>query len=99
LRWGTRDSFRVEKRRAQYRKETGLSAGAGVSVETLESSMWWKQELKMLASIPVIFLFALFLFALLTGIFVLEAFVAQLYTGPAQKIVVSHPIVHQIYYR
>jgi hypothetical protein len=46
------------------------------------------RELRVLASVPVILLFAGILAALLTGIFVLEAFVTQLYTGPGHKYIV-----------
>ena len=72
LRFGTRGADRVEKNRAHY--VPGLS--------------WWKRELRVLASVPVILVFAGILTALLTGIFVLEAFVTQLYTGPGHKYAV-----------
>ena len=42
-----------------------------------------------MASIPVILLFAGVLAVVLTGIFILEAFVTQLYMGPGHRIVVS----------
>lgn len=77
LQFGTRGSFKVEKRRAQYKK--GMS--------------WWSRELRVLASIPVILLFAGVLCALLTGIFVFEAFVTQLYQGPGKKFLVSLQLV------
>lgn len=70
--WGTKGSFRVEKRRAQY---IPLS--------------WWRKDLRALASIPVILFFASVLAVLLTGIFVFEAFVTHLYTGPGHKLIVS----------
>lgn len=72
LRFGTRGSFRVEKRRAQY----------------TQGFPWWKRELRMLANIPVISMFAAVLGALLTAIFIFEAFVTQLYTGPGHKYLV-----------
>jgi anoctamin-10 len=74
VRWCTRGSFRVEKRRADH--ITGLP--------------WWRKEARKMASIPVILLFASVLAVVLTGIFVLEAFVTQLYKGPGHRIVVSH---------
>ena len=80
VRWGTRGSFRVERRRAEYEN----TATGGIPLP------WWKRELRILASLPVILLFAAALAALLTGIFVLEAFVTQLYTGPGQKFIVSN---------
>jgi hypothetical protein len=71
--WGTAESFSVEKRRAQY----------------VKGFPWWKRELRMVASIPVIFMFALVLAILLTAIFVFEAFVTKLYTGPGHTYIVS----------
>lgn len=73
LRFGTRGSFRVEKRRAQHKP--GMS--------------WWAKELRILASLPVILVFAALLSALLTSIFVFEAFMTKLYQGPGKDIVVS----------
>lgn len=46
----------------------------------------------MLSSVPIIALFAGVLVALLTGIFVFEAFVTQLYKGPGARLLVSHVI-------
>ena len=63
----------MEKRRFQYK--------AGMS--------WWVRELRVLASVPVILLFAGILGAILTGIFVFEAFVTELYTGPGEQLIVS----------
>ncbi|KAH9849898.1 DUF590-domain-containing protein [Lenzites betulinus] len=76
VRWGTKGSFRVEKRRAQY---VPLS--------------WWRKDLRMLASLPVILLFASVLAVILTGIFIFEAFVTQLYTGPAHRLIGFSPTV------
>lgn len=77
VRWCTRGSFRVEKRRADYRP--GLP--------------WWKKEFRRLASIPIIVLFASVLAVILTGIFVLEAFVTQLYKGPGHQIISFTPTI------
>ncbi|KAG6336075.1 hypothetical protein ID866_3022 [Astraeus odoratus] len=77
VRWCTRGSFRVEKRRADY----------------VSSFPWWRKELRKLTSVPVILLFASILATLLTGIFVLEAFVTRLYTGPGHKIVSFSPTI------
>lgn len=72
LRFGSRGSFRVEKRRAQYNPNFS----------------WWKRELRTVASVPVILVFAGLLTCLLTAMFLFEAFVTQLYTGPGQKLIV-----------
>lgn len=49
---------------------------------------WWKRDLRILASFPIISVFAGLLALLLTAIFVFEAFVTQLYTGPGRKLIV-----------
>ena len=72
MRNGTRGSFRVEKRRAQYH----------------EGFPWWMREIRMATSVPVILLFIVVLLTLLTAIFVFEAFVTRLYTGPGHKFIV-----------
>ncbi|KAG1817721.1 calcium-activated chloride channel-domain-containing protein [Suillus subaureus] len=77
IRWCTRGSWRVEKRRADY----------------LPSFPWWKQEMRMMAGLPVILLFATILAAILTGIFVLEAFVTELYKGPGHRYVSFAPTI------
>ncbi|KAG6849673.1 hypothetical protein H0H93_006389 [Arthromyces matolae] len=77
VRFRTTGSFRVEKRRADY----------------TPGFVWWKRELRILASIPVLLLFSAVLFALLTGIFVFEAFVTQLYTGPGYQYITFSPTV------
>ena len=76
LRFGTRGSFKVEKRRVQH----------------IPGMSWWVRELRVLASIPIIILFGGLLSAILTMIFVFEAFVTQLYEGPGKQLIVS--IVH-----
>ena len=73
VRWCTRGSFRVEKRRADF----------------VPGLRWWRKESRKMASIPVILLFASVLAVVLTGVFMLEAFVTQLYKGPGSRIVVS----------
>ncbi|KAI1793434.1 calcium-activated chloride channel-domain-containing protein [Ganoderma leucocontextum] len=74
--WGTKGSFRVEKRRPQH-----------------VSLSWWRKDLRALASLPVILFFASVLAVLLTGIFVFEAFVTQLYTGPGHHLIGFSPTI------
>ena len=52
---------------------------------------WWNKDLRVFASVPLIALFATLLAVILTGIFVLEVFVTQLYEGPGKQIIVSVP--------
>ena len=77
VRWCTRGSFRVEKRRADY----------------VYGFPWWRKEVRKMASVPIILLFASVLSVVLTGVFVLEAFVTELYNGPGHRIVVSRLIM------
>jgi len=72
LRFGTRGSFSVEKRRVTYKP----------------GGTWWGREIRILASLPVILLFAGVLIAIMTFIFVTEAFVTELYQGPGKQLVV-----------
>jgi len=49
---------------------------------------WWQRELRIVAGIPVILAFAGILSVLISAIFVFEAFLTQLYTGPLHEYVV-----------
>jgi anoctamin-10 len=73
VRWRTRGSFKVERHRAHFD----------------ESVPRWRRDLRASAGIPVILLFASILGVLLSSIFVFEAFITQLYTGPGHQYVVS----------
>jgi len=80
--WGCLHSVRVENHRPSY----------------IEGNPWWKRELKILVSVPVIALFASLLAVLLTAIFIFEAFVTTLYTGPGQEYVVRRSFYISSYY-
>ncbi|KAF8267790.1 DUF590-domain-containing protein [Lactarius quietus] len=73
--WGCLGSVRVEHHRPRY----------------VEGHPWWKRELKVLVSVPVIVIFASILAILLTAIFVFEAFVTALYTGPGHRYISFAP--------
>ena len=75
--WGCLGSVRVENHRPNY----------------IPGHLWWKRELKILVSVPVIALFAGVFTVLLTAIFIIEAFVTDLYTGPGQEYVVRRTIL------
>lgn len=74
VRWGVRGASNVELLRAQYNPE---------------GDVWWKRELKMIASLPVIIIYAALLITLMTSIFIFEAFITQLYNGPGHQHIVS----------
>ncbi|KAH9026397.1 DUF590-domain-containing protein [Lactarius pseudohatsudake] len=75
--WGCLGSVRVEHHRPRY----------------ADGHPWWKRELKVLVSVPVIALFASVLAVLLTAIFVFEAFVTTLYAGPGHRYISFAPTI------
>ena len=75
--WGCLGSFRAENHRPNY----------------IDGHLWWKRELKIIFSVPVIALFAGLLTVLLTVIFIFEAFVTTLYTGPGHEYVVRRTVL------
>ncbi|TDL23837.1 DUF590-domain-containing protein [Rickenella mellea] len=83
VRWGTRGATRVERRRYA---EDGEDMGG-------TKFPWWKRDMRVAASVPLITLFGLLLAALLTGIFIIEAFVTQLYQGPGSQVVSFSPTI------
>ena len=85
IRWGTLGSFRVEHRRSQY-EDAAAPGGVG-------KLPWWKRDLRVLASLPVMLLFVTVLALVLTGIFIFEAFVTKLYTGPGHQYIVREVYV------
>ena len=73
--WGVRGADAVETSfRAEFRPD---------------NDSWWKQELKMIASLPVIAIFGVLLVGLMTLIFVVESFLVLLYEGPGQDYAVG----------
>lgn len=76
VKWGVKGASNVEMLRAEYRPE---------------GDAWWKRELKLLAGLPVIIGYAVLLIALMTSIFVFEAFIAHLYIGPGHQYIVNSP--------
>lgn len=72
--WGVRGADAVETFRAEFRPD---------------NDSWWKQELKMIASLPVIAIFGVLLVGLMTLIFVVESFLVLLYEGPGQDYAVG----------
>jgi hypothetical protein len=88
VRWGTRGAAKVEKIRIQYHPTKHVD-----NDEEDAGFPWWKREFRVVTSFPVIGTAALLLAMLLTGIFVLEAFVTQLYTGPGHQIASLVPTI------
>jgi anoctamin-10 len=95
VRWGSRGAFRVEKRRVEFDVVIGKrgSTTSGDDGDDNEAFPWWKREIRILTSLPVIILAALALTGLLTGLFIIEAFVTQLYTGLGHQVASLFPTI------
>jgi len=93
MRWGSRGAFRVEKRRVEFDAAIRKRGSPSHYDDDNEVFPWWKREIRVLSSLPVIILAALALTALLTGLFVIEAFVTQLYTGPGHQVAALFPTI------
>ena len=95
VRWGTRgsESVAVGRLRPEYVANLGLDKSSKAqshgAIDTLHAGNSLKRESKVVASIPLIIACGVFLGVVLTGIFILEAFVAAAYDGPGKQIVVS----------
>ena len=95
MRWGTRgsESVAVSRLRSEYVANLGLdkrATGNGAVTDTIQAGNDLKRDVKVALSVPVIVACGLGLGCVLMGIFVLEAFVAEVYEGVGKKVVVSH---------
>lgn len=95
VRWGSRGAFRVEKRRVEFDAVVKERSPAPKHDDDDDDGAfpWWKREIRILTSLPVIILAALALSGLLTGLFIIEAFVTQLYTGPGHQVAALFPTI------
>jgi anoctamin-10 len=87
VRWGSLGAVQVEKRRPQFRGDKRTSN------DPEDAFPWWKRELRVLASVPVILAYAFVLVLVLTVLFVFEVFVAQSYSGPGARVVSFSPTI------
>lgn len=89
VRWGTRgcESVAVGRLRPEY--VANLRGTPGDQVNAFHAGDETKRDIKMAASIPVIAVCGVGLGVLLMGIFVLEAFVGEVYEGYGKEVVVS----------
>lgn len=91
VRWGTTNLGNTLERRAAFRPRTVTRDP--VTGETLEVYEWWRRELRVIASLPVVLLFVVLLIATLTAIFFIEVIVAEVYDGPGKGIVPLIPTI------
>ena len=97
VRWGTRgcESVAVGRLRPEYVANLTLeqqTPGRGEkTVDAIRAGDDLKRDAKIALSIPVIAACGLGLGLVLSGIFVIEAFVTQLYEGIGKEVVVCHP--------
>ncbi|EPQ26758.1 uncharacterized protein PFL1_05737 [Pseudozyma flocculosa PF-1] len=85
VRWGTVGVDRVERRRDDFQPRTKrVDPATGEQEEVFE---WWRRELRVVATLPVMLVFASLLAATMTLMFVVEIFVGHLYHGPLKQAV------------
>lgn len=98
VRWGTRgcESVAVGRLRPEYIANLGIqdrSAGRGEkTVDAIRAGDDFMRDVKVAVSIPVIVASGMGLGLVLSGIFILEAFVAQVYEGFGKGVVVSQAL-------
>jgi anoctamin-10 len=96
IQWGTRgcESVAVGRLRPEYVANLNFkqSGGDGDGVDAVHAGDEGKRDVKVAASIPVIAACGMGLGGLLMGIFVLEAFVGEVYDGFGKEVVVSPPL-------
>jgi len=98
VRWGTRgcESVAVGRLRPEYIANLGIqdqSAGLGEkTVDAIRAGDDFMRDVKVAVSIPVIVASGMGLGLVLSGIFILEAFVAQVYEGFGKGVVVSQAL-------
>ncbi|KAG8790483.1 hypothetical protein FRC12_011757 [Ceratobasidium sp. 428] len=92
VRWGTYGVARVERRRVEFDgHQNNFEDDDAADTDLIFP--WWKREARMAISVPVIGLFGAMLGGLLTAIFLFEAFVTQLYTGPGKDYLSFVPTI------
>ena len=98
VRWGTRgcESVAVGRLRPEYVANLGLqqqTPGQGEkTVDAIQAGDDLKRDAKIALSIPVIAACGVGLGLVLSGIFVIEALVAQVYEGLGKEVVVRHSL-------
>lgn len=85
VRWGTLGVAQVDRRRHDFQPRTTRIDPATEEIE--EVFEWWRRELRVVLSLPVVAFFASVLAATMTLMFVVEIFVTQLYHGPLKQAV------------
>lgn len=85
VRWGTLGVSQVDRRRHDFVPRTTRIDPA--TEEPEEVFEWWRRELRVILSLPIVAFFASVLAATMTLMFVVEIFVTQLYHGPLKQAV------------
>ncbi|GAC96041.1 plasma membrane stress response protein [Pseudozyma hubeiensis SY62] len=85
VRWGTLGVSEVDRRRHDFVPRTTRIDPA--TEEPEEVFEWWRRELRVVLSLPIVAFFASALAATMTLMFVVEIFVTQLYHGPLKQAV------------
>jgi hypothetical protein len=99
VQWGTRgcESVAVGRLRPEYVANLNIDSTQDQtnSVDAVHAGDRGKRDIKMAASVPVIAICGVGLGGLLMGIFVLEAFVGEVYDGFGKEVVVSPSLSYE----
>lgn len=84
VRWGTVGVSNVDARRKEFKPRIiRKDPATGEDEEVFE---WWRREIRIALSIPVMIFFAALLGAVLTTMFAVEVFASQLYVSTTLNI-------------
>lgn len=84
VRWGTVGVSNVDARRKEFKPRiVRKDPATGEDEEVFE---WWRREIRIALSIPVMIFFAALLGAVLTTMFAVEVFASQLYVSAQLKV-------------
>jgi anoctamin-10 len=104
VQWGTHscESVTVSRLRPEYVAKMGLENrsssaddGGAAAVEAIDAGNDMKRDAKLALSVPVIMACGAGLGLVLMGLFILEAFVAQVWEGFGKEVVVSQPYLYR----
>ena len=87
--WGSYGVTSVDAERRDFRpRKVQRDPVTGEQEPVFE---WWRREARIALSIPVMLFYAALLGAVLTSMFVIEVFIAKMYTGPGRSLVPLAP--------
>lgn len=90
IRWGTYNAS-LATPRGQFKGT--VQQIDPVSGNSIKIQPWHVTELRVLSSVPIIFVFAALLIAVISGVFTTEVLLTEVYDGPFQSVLKFLPIM------